>query len=70
MGGRFEAAPFKNGVLGLPLLEDAIGGVECEVLGDVSKGDHTVFVGEVKSANLLNDSEALELSSTGWSYGG
>ena len=32
--------------------------------------DHTVFVGEVKSAQLLADGEALTLASTGWNYGG
>ncbi len=70
LGGRFEAAPFKLGELGMPLLEDAIGGVECAVLGQVSKGDHTVFVAEVMSAHLNKDGESLNLSSTGWSYGG
>jgi hypothetical protein len=29
-----------------------------------------VFVGEVKSAVLHRDGVALELSSTGWQYGG
>ncbi|WP_038548364.1 flavin reductase family protein [Synechococcus sp. KORDI-100] len=70
MGGRFEAAPFQEGELGLPLLEDAIGGVECSVIGQLKHGDHTVFVGEVKSARLLADGEALNLASTGWNYGG
>ncbi len=70
LGGRFETAPFIEGDLGLPLLEDAIGGVECELVGEVIYGDHTIFVGEVKSAKLNKDGEALNLSSTGWSYGG
>ena len=33
-------------------------------------GDHTVFVGEVKTAYLNSDVEALNLNSTGWNYGG
>tara|TARA_Y100001968_G_C19394802_1_gene737635 strand:+ start:769 stop:1251 length:483 start_codon:yes stop_codon:yes gene_type:complete len=70
LGGRFESAPYSIGKLGLPILDDAIGGVECEVIGNVSKGDHTLFVGEVKTAKLINDSKALNLSSTGWNYGG
>ena len=70
LGGRFEAAPFSLGKFGLPLLDDSIGGVECEVIGDIKHGDHSVFVGEVKNALLHKDSEALNLSSTGWSYGG
>ena len=70
MGGRFESAPFRYGELGLALLEDAIGGVECELVGQVVHGDHTVFVGEVRSAHLNQDGDALNLASTGWSYGG
>ena len=70
MGGRFDAAPFQEGELGLPLLDDAVGGVECELAGTVKHGDHTVFVGEVKSARLIADGDALNLASTGWNYGG
>jgi len=33
-------------------------------------GDHTVFVGEVQYAYLNNDVDSLNLSSTGWNYGG
>ncbi len=70
IGGRFDAAPFSLGDLGLPVLDAALGAVECEVVGHVAHGDHTVFVGEVKSAVLNRDDAALELSSTGWQYGG
>ena len=70
LGGRFETVEFKNGEFGLPILTDSVGGVECEVVGDIMHGDHTVFVGEVLSAFLNNDVEALNLSSTGWNYGG
>ena len=37
---------------------------------NASWSDHTVFVGEVKTAVLHRDAAALELSSTGWQYGG
>ncbi len=47
-----------------------VGGVECKVVGNVKYGDHTVFVGEVSSAYLNNDVDSLNLSSTGWNYGG
>ena len=70
VGGRFDAAPYDEGPLGLPLLKDAVGGVECELVGSVAHGDHTVFVGEVKTATLIADGEALNLASTGWNYGG
>ena len=70
VGGRFEAAPFEFGEMGLPLLKDCIGGIECEVVGSVVHGDHSVIVGEVKSAQLHKDGPSLDLSSTGWTYGG
>ena len=70
VGGRFETVPFHLGALGLPLLDDALGGLECELVGEVVHGDHTVFVAEVREAVLLRDGAALELSSTGWQYGG
>jgi flavin reductase (DIM6/NTAB) family NADH-FMN oxidoreductase RutF len=70
VGGRFDAAPFQLGALGLPILDDALGAVECELVGQVAAGDHTVFVGAVKNAVLHRDAAALELSATGWQYGG
>ena len=54
LGGRFESVEFNLGELGLPILVDS-GGVECNVVGSVIHGDHTVFVGEVQSAYLNND---------------
>ena len=70
LGGRFDTVKFSLGELGLPILEDGVGGVECIVKGNVSHGDHTVFVGEVLSAYLKEDVDSLNLSSTGWNYGG
>ena len=70
LGGRFESAPFVYGEHGLPILEDAIGGLECKLVGKVEHGDHTVFVAEVISATLHNDEDALNLASTGLTYGG
>ena len=70
VGGRFDAAPFQLGSLGLPILDDALGAVECQLVGQVAHGDHTVFVGEVKTAVLHRDAAALDLGSTGWQYGG
>ena len=70
LGSRFESVEFVLGDLGLPILKESVGGVECMVIGEVIHGDHTVFVGEVKTAYLNNDVEALNLNSTGWNYGG
>ena len=68
--GRFESVDYNLGELGLPILVDSGGGVECNVVWSVMHGAHTVFVGEVQSAYLNNDVDSLNLSSTGWNYGG
>ena len=70
LGGRFESVEFKLGELGLPILIDSVGGLECLVIGSVIHGDHTIFVGEVQSSYLNEDVDSLNLDSTGWNYGG
>ena len=35
LGGRFESVEFNLGELGLPILVDSVGGVECNVVGSV-----------------------------------
>lgn len=70
LGGRFESAPYTLGQLGMPLLDNCVGGIECNVVGDVCKGDHSLFVAEVKTAVIHTDKQILNLESTGWSYGG
>jgi flavin reductase len=38
------------GELGAPLIEGALGWIECRVANEYSTGDHTFFIGEVVSA--------------------
>ena len=40
----------RDGQLGPPLLEGAVGWLECRVWADYDAGDHTMFVGEVLRA--------------------
>jgi len=47
---RFEGVGYKKGATGSPLLEDAIAHVECLVTSCHPGGDHTIFVGQVESA--------------------
>ena len=53
---RIEA---RNGTLGAPLLEGALGWIECEVASEHATGDHTLFVGEVAAAERGPGREAL-----------
>ncbi len=47
------------GELGAPLIEGALGWVECRLASEVDAGDHTLFVGSVESARRGPGREAL-----------
>ncbi len=55
---------------GLPVLNDALGWLECQVRGSVPAGDHTVFVAEVVEAGVLREGEPLTMQETGFRYYG
>lgn len=70
-GNKFEDIEFYQGeVTGCPIIKEALGYVECKVVGSVKHGDHTVFVGEVIGAGEHKEGEPLLLEDTGWNYGG
>src|SRR5438552_829037 len=58
------------GANGCPILEDALGYLECRVAGELPAGDHTVFVGEIVEAGVLREGEALTMRETGFRYSG
>lgn len=71
VGNKFEDVEVEFGTeTGCPVLTASLGYVECRVVGSVSQGDHTVYVGEVIAAKLYRDGDPLLLESTGWQYGG
>lgn len=47
---RFEGLRWSAGESGAPVLDDALGVLECETWRKMDAGDHTVFFGLVKSA--------------------
>jgi flavin reductase (DIM6/NTAB) family NADH-FMN oxidoreductase RutF len=49
---KFEGVAFRLGVLGVPLIEDALAHLECETVNAHVEGDHTIFVGRVESAHV------------------
>ena len=49
----------RDGELGAPLIEGALGWIECRLASEHPAGDHTLFVGEVVSALRGPASEAL-----------
>ncbi len=47
---KFRGVSVRTGLLGLPLLGDALAHIECEVVERVVGGSHTIFLGRVVSA--------------------
>lgn len=50
-GDKFAATPWRRGALGLPLIEGAIGYVECRLRQAYDGGDHMIYVGEIEAAD-------------------
>jgi|SRR5579859_912139 len=78
LGRTFQKHPEKLGglswkdgpVTGSPVLQEALGWVECRVQGSVPSGDHIVFVAEVVEAGQNREGVPLTLKEAGFKYSG
>ncbi|MFP4006511.1 MAG: flavin reductase family protein [Spirulinaceae cyanobacterium] len=71
VGNKLANVEFKVGeATGCPIIIDSLGYVECKVVGTLDQGDHTVFLGEVITAEIHREGNSLLLEKTGWNYGG
>lgn len=71
VGNKLANVEFKVGeATGCPIIIDSLGYVECNVVGALDQGDHTVFLGEVIAAEIHREGNPLLLEKTGWNYGG
>ena len=57
--GMWKGVAARDGELGAPLLDGALGWLECRLADEVATGTHTFFVGEVVSAELGEDGVPL-----------
>ena len=57
--GLWTAIETSTGELGAPLLEGALGWIECRLASELETGDHTFFVGAVASVRRGPGREAL-----------
>jgi flavin reductase (DIM6/NTAB) family NADH-FMN oxidoreductase RutF len=55
----WHGIPVREGTLGAPLLEGALGWLECRLHSEYEAGDHTLFVGEVMTVESGRPGPAL-----------
>ena len=58
----WDGIAVQAGVSGVPLLEGALGWLECRLHDELAVGTHTLFVGEVLRVELGEDAPALQRS--------
>lgn len=51
----FEGITLTTGPTGAPLFEDALATFDCSLSASHEAGDHTIYVGEVQSADVLDE---------------
>ena len=56
---KFEGVAWRAGACGAPLLEGALGYLECQVANAYEGGDHTIYVGEIQHATAAGDRPLL-----------
>ena len=52
---KFENVGYRPGILGLPVLKEALAELECTVVHAYPGGDHTIFVGQVEAADARGE---------------
>jgi len=57
---KFKDVKYKLGLTGAPIvLDNTIGYLECEVIDSVDVSTHTIFIGKVIAAEIVNDEEPM-----------
>lgn len=63
---RFDGETWSTAASGVPLLDSALGWLDCRVVHEHDGGDHTIFVGEVLAGHTARKSAPLLFHSRGW----
>ena len=63
---RFAGETWSTAETGVPLLDSALGWLDCRVVHEHAGGDHTIFVGEVLAGHTARKSAPLLFHSRGW----
>jgi len=67
---KFDGLGRPGPLTGSPLLESALGWVECKVINSMPSGDHVLFLAEVVEAGINREGTPLTLKEAGFKYGG
>jgi flavin reductase (DIM6/NTAB) family NADH-FMN oxidoreductase RutF len=71
VGDKLAGFPYHAGVVtGSPILDDALGHLECRITGWLPGGDHDLALAEIVGAQLNRDSALMTTMSSGMSYAG
>ena len=69
-GNRFGEVTYSLKKTGTPVLDKAVCYLECEVKDAHDVGDHSIVIGEVVEAEILQNDPPLVMGDTPWHYGG
>jgi len=56
---KFKSLQWTRGSTGCPILTSSIAGIECEVKGSQSPGNHTLFFGQIKEVQVFSNDEPM-----------
>lgn len=56
---KFDGVGYRKNDLGCAVLDDAIGHLDCRIVQAVESGDHSIYVGEVESADATDAAPLL-----------
>jgi flavin reductase (DIM6/NTAB) family NADH-FMN oxidoreductase RutF len=56
---KFDGVGYKKNDLGCATLDDAVGYLACKIVSELDAGDHTIYVGEVESAEAADEAPLL-----------
>lgn len=69
--GTLNGRPVHPGITGAPVFDEAIAWIECEVRQSHNLGTHTLYIGEVVDAAVVDEEQrAAAMSDTRMKYGG
>jgi flavin reductase (DIM6/NTAB) family NADH-FMN oxidoreductase RutF len=70
-GDALYGRPVRLATTGAPVFEESLAWMDCELRQRIDLGTHTLFVGEVVDARIINgDAPAAAMSDTRMKYGG